>query len=171
MLSTPINPELFGCFIAWARSNGITYNNITPTVFPDAGLGMAATCPIAGTQRQCIKYESNAGDVIVSVPSPLLVTCENLDKFCPGIDSRALLKKHLNDDRGLTTHAAFTTAIAREAGNTGHPWKPWMDVFPTMQEFAQEVPILWGEKEKSLLPLSTICLFPSPMSPFVGSMN
>lgn len=161
MSSTPIDPEKFERFMAWARSNGITYNKIAPIVFPDAGLGMVSTGPIAGA-RQRTKYESSAalstGDAIAFTPAPLLVTRENLDKFSPGIDWRALLKEHVNDDRGLTTHAAFATAIAREAGNAGNPWKPWMDVFPTMQEFAKGLPILWSEEESSLLPPSTRCL-------------
>lgn len=91
------------------------------------------------------------GETIAFTPKAALLTRENLRQFSPALgDFDVLLRE-------LSTHAVFAAAIAKEKRNAGNLWRPWMKVWPRLEEFAEGVPLLWPQEQQELLPPSAIC--------------
>lgn len=154
----PANDEKHQSFLAWSRAQGITFNKITPARFPNAGLGIASTESIEGPRRAKKGENKNRmgfseGETITFTPKAALLTRENLKQFSPTLgDFDALLK-------ALSTHAVFAAAIAKEMGNEGNAWRPWMKVWPSPEEYRDGMPLLWTEEQQELLPPSAICTY------------
>lgn len=152
----PATDEKHLKFLAWSRTQGITFTKITPARFPNAGLGIASTDSIEGPRRAKKGENKNRlgfseGETIAFTPKATLLTRENLGIFSPALGNvDALLKE-------LSTHACFAAAIAKEMGNEKNKWRPWMKVWPGLEEFREGVPLLWKEEEQKLLPPSAIC--------------
>ena len=65
----------------WAKQNGVFFHKMKPAIFPGTGRGLMATKQI------------NAGDLLISVPSKLLVTEEVLrNSYFDGINSTKALE-------------------------------------------------------------------------------
>lgn len=152
----PATDEKHLSFLAWSRTQGITFNKIIPARFPNAGLGLASTDSIEGPRRAKKGENKNRlgfseGETVAFTPRAALLTRENLLRFSPTLgDVDALL-------RVLSTHACFAAAITKELGNEKNLWGPWMKVWPTMEEFKEGVPLMWAKEEQELLPPSAIC--------------
>lgn len=165
---TPATTGTHALFTIWARKHGIEFPKLIPAYLPPAGLGIISTEEITGpngTHGQT-KAGSPAGEeVIAFTPNALLLTRENLERFSPGCGLGPLLRRK-KDDGGLSSHAVFAAAIAREMRRIaeGHEnmWREWIDVWPRAKEFRGCMPLMWSAEESDLLPPSTKRMFSSP---------
>lgn len=152
----PASDEKHQSFLTWCRTQGITFNKITPARFPNAGLGIASTESIEGPRRAKKGENKNRmgfseGETIAFTPKAALLTRENLKQFSPTLGNFDVLLKE------LSTHAVFAAAISKEKRNEKNLWAPWMKVWPSLKEFSEGIPLLWTKEQQELLPPSTIC--------------
>ena len=169
---TPATTGTHALFTIWARKHGIEFPKLIPAYLPPAGLGIISTEEITGpngTHHGQAKAASPAGEeVIAFTPNALLLTRENLERFSPGCGLGPLLRRK-KDDGGLSSHAVFAAAIAREMRRIaeGHEnmWREWIDVWPRAKEFRGCMPLMWSAEESDLLPPSTKRVFPPPPPP------
>ena len=158
---TPATTGTHALFTLWARKHGIEFPKLIPAYLPPAGLGIISTEEITGpnhpTHNGQAKTASPA-EVLAFTPNALLLTRENLERFSPGCGLGPLLRRK-KDDGGLSSHAVFAAAIAREMRRIaeGHEnmWREWIDVWPRAKEFRECMPLMWSAEESDLLPPST----------------
>ncbi|KAG0642924.1 hypothetical protein HOY80DRAFT_880739 [Tuber brumale] len=157
---TPATTGTHALFTLWARKHGIEFPKIIPAYLPPAGLGVISTEEIAGPDPTCLggTNDMSLGEVIAFTPNALLLTRENIERFSPGCGLRSLLRQKM-DDGGLSSHAVFAAAIAREMRRIteghGNMWREWIDVWPKAKEFRGSMPLMWSAEEADLLPPST----------------
>lgn len=137
-------------FLEWAVARGVKFRKIKPTSFPNAGSGIVSTTAISGPSRSRAdgRLGFSTGEEIAFCPQSALLNRETVHEFCPG------LPKETATLAGLSTHALLAAAIAMERDNPSNGWRPWMDVWPSMEELSRSCPIGWTEEAKSLSPPS-----------------
>ncbi|RPB01435.1 SET domain-containing protein [Choiromyces venosus 120613-1] len=162
---TPATTGPHALFTLWAREHGIRFPKLIPAYLPPAGLGIISTSEITGPSitRQGKTNIVAPGEVIAFTPTSLLLTRENVEDFSPGCGIGRLFGGKRGGGEGLSSHAGFAAAIAREArllkgGDGGNKWREWMDVWPREEEFGISMPIMWSLEECALLPPSTLRL-------------
>lgn len=151
--TTPLPPSaVHERFQTWAAANGITSTSIQPAALPNAGLGIVSTEPIPGPEVSKAEHRlgHRPGCPIAFTPISALLTLENVREFAPKLPTGEKMD-------GLSTHALLAAAIASEVDNRENPWRPWIEVWPTLDEYRTGLPLLWSEEERELLPPSARC--------------
>jgi len=148
-------------FTRWALENGLKLLKIAPALIPSAGLGIVSTAAISGPQqrsslREPRRRDFSEGEEIAFCPTSLLINRDNVREFAPGLPESALAGEAV-----VSTHALLAAAVAAERANEENKWRPWVKILPTLEEFREIVPMLWGDEERELLPPPSKSLFSS----------
>ncbi|PYH96201.1 ribosomal N-lysine methyltransferase [Aspergillus ellipticus CBS 707.79] len=109
-------------FMQWAESAGIKIKGVTPARFPGRRLGMKATRTI------------KANETMLTIPVSLMLTIDSIpgsftSRFPPGTSIHGIMAAFL-------THGDPALLAALD---------PWRKVWPSYEEFADCMPVLWPE--------------------------
>ncbi|KAJ9352244.1 hypothetical protein DTO027B9_5945 [Paecilomyces variotii] len=123
-------------FTEWVISQGVKINGVAPARFPGRGLGMIATRDI------------EEGEIMVQVPLKAMYT---IDSIPP-----SFVNKFLD---GISVHGLLAAFLAHGDPNLLEKYTLWQAVWPTRQDFADSMPLLWPEHLRSP---SSSTLSPTP---------
>ncbi|PWY82250.1 ribosomal N-lysine methyltransferase [Aspergillus heteromorphus CBS 117.55] len=118
-------------FTAWAISQGIIINGVSPARFPGRGLGMIATRKI------------NKDEAIITVPHKTMFT-----------PTRIPVSFRNKFPAATPTHVLYAAYFTHGSPEDLRPYALWRDTWPTRSDFEESMPILWPDTSPSLLPPS-----------------
>ncbi|WYZ45568.1 hypothetical protein EsH8_VIII_000884 [Colletotrichum jinshuiense] len=125
--------------LGWAKTQGITINNVGPRALPGRGIGLVTTAPL------------KAEDTILDVPIPCLKTISTIPK--------PITRPFPKD---TAVHALLAADIALD---TSPSFKTWSAVFPSPQDLSS-CPLSWPVSLTSLLPPTALSLLSAQREKF-----
>ncbi|KAL7795174.1 hypothetical protein V8C37DRAFT_45941 [Trichoderma ceciliae] len=115
--------------IVWAKAQGVVISGIQPSKIPGRGTGILATRKIKA-QEEILKVPAGVLRCLESIPSSVR------ERLPADTNIQALLAADLALDKSVD--------IA-----------PWRAVLPTMNDFEVDMPMMWPQELKHLLPLKS----------------
>ncbi|KAL0937951.1 SET domain-containing protein [Colletotrichum truncatum] len=125
--------------LTWAKTQGITINNVGPRALPGRGIGIVATAPI------------KKGDAVLDVPIPCLKTIRTVPKS---------ISRLFPED--IAVHALLAADIALD---TSSSFKTWSAVFPSPQDISS-CPLTWPDSLTAHLPAAASSLLSAQREKF-----
>ncbi|KAI9885387.1 MAG: hypothetical protein M1823_002814 [Watsoniomyces obsoletus] len=129
MTVSPASDCIYRVFLDWARHQNIQTDGITLARIPGQGLGIVATSPLKEGQKVCF------------VPTSAFVHAAWVERL---VGREAI--------EGLSVHGFLAAGLLLDAASEDPQLEAWTAIWPSMEDFDEELPLRWSLDLQSQLP-------------------